>query len=187
MKITVKEGKAYISTPYNKDFVAKIKQIGGAKWNAESRCWMIPESEIDTARKYMQEVYGETDLPAEGERVTVDVTFLQTEWEVCESISLFGKVVVRAWGRDSGAKVCEDVTLVDGRIGSGGSVKNWRTTIYEGAVLRIRNIPRAALQIENPYHIKVEEVQKDGIDREALMIEREKLMARLAEIEALLK
>ena len=24
MKITVKEGKAYVSTPYNKDFVAKI-------------------------------------------------------------------------------------------------------------------------------------------------------------------
>ena len=77
MKITTKDGKAYVSTPYNKDFVTKVKQIGGARWNGSERCWVIPESEISTARTYMREVYGETDLPDEEERVTVDVTFLE--------------------------------------------------------------------------------------------------------------
>ena len=186
MKITTKNGKAYISTPYNKEFISKIKQIGGARWNGSEKCWVIPESEIDTARQYMQEVYGETDLPDDGERITVDVTFLEMASDWHEGITLFGKQICRAFGRDSGAKVGDDVTLIEGKIGSGGSRANWSTIVHEGAKFRIRNVTRAALQIDHPYNIKVEEVKKDGIDKEALRIEKEKLLARLAEINALL-
>ena len=39
MKIEINAGKANVFTPYNKDFVAKIKQIGGARWNGSARCW----------------------------------------------------------------------------------------------------------------------------------------------------
>ena len=186
MKIEVKAGKANVFTPYNKEFVAKIKQIGGARWNGSSRCWTVPEAEVDTVRAYMREVYGETDLPDEGDRVTVEVTFLEeaTDWD--GEISLFGRQICRAFGRDSGARVGEGVTLIDGKIGSGGSRANWTVWIGEGARFRVRNLPRKALSIESPYKIEVREVQQDGVDREALMAEREKLQARLAEIEALL-
>lgn len=186
MKIETRNGKAFISTPYNKEFVAKIKQIGGARWNGTERCWVIPESEIDTARQYMQEVYGETDLPDDGERITVDVTFLDDAVGRCEGIALFGKPICRAFGRDSGAKVCDGITLLDGSIESGGSRANWQTIINKGAKFRIRNLTKAALQIENDFDIEVVEVKEDGINKEALRIEKEKLLARLAEINALL-
>lgn len=186
MKITTKDGKAYVSTPYNKDFVTKAKQIGGARWNGSERCWVIPESEIGTVRTYMREVYGETDLPDEEERVTVDVTFLEMVEDWHDGVTVFGKQLCRAFGRDSGAKVGDGVTLIEGRIGSGGSRANWTTVVHEGAKFRIRNLAKAALQIECDYNIKVEEVKEDVVNKEALRIEREKLLARLAEIDALL-
>ena len=186
MKITVKEGKAYVETPYNKEFVSKIKQIGGARWNSASRCWMVPEAEIDTVRTYMKEVYGETDLPDEGERITIDVTFDEDVYEWDREIVLFGRQLCRAFGRDSGAKVSDGVTLIEGEIGSGGSRNNYNVWAHAGAKFRIRNLPLTALNIESPYKVTVVEVQKDSIDREALMAEKAKLMARLAEINALL-
>lgn len=185
--VTIKDGKAYISTPYSREFVAKIKRIGGAKWDADSKRWAIPADELDIARRYMLEVYGETDLPDEEGKITVDVKFLDTEDEICEGITLFGRTIVQAWGRDTGAKVCDDVTLIDGSVRSGGSRANWRTIIDEGTVLRIKNLTRAALQLETEYDIEVKEVTPEGADKEALMAEKEKLLARLAEIEALLK
>lgn len=188
MKITVKikGARAHIYTPYNKAFVSKIKRIGGSEWDGMERCWIIPASELDIARKYMQEEYGETDLPDDEERVTVDVKFCYDEYETTSSICLFGRPVIKAWGRDSGARTCEDVTLIEGRIYSAGSMKYWETCVEKGTVLRIKNLTRAALELEPDYEIEITEVQKPGADVEALMIEKEKLLARLAEIDKIL-
>ena len=147
---------------------------------------MIPETEISLARQYMMEVYGETDLMDEDERITVKVTFNHDEGKITAPIVLFGKEIARAWGRDSGAKVGEDVTLLSGNVHSGGSLANWRTEIDKGTVLKIRNLPRKALEIENDYDISVEEVEEKEVDRKALEEEKSKLLARLAEIERLL-
>lgn len=177
---------AKVITPYNAEFVAKVKGIGGRKWNAAERCWEVPESEIETVRVYMMDIFGETDLPTEGEKVTVKVTFNSDESKRRESITLFGKTLARAWGRDSGAKVGEDVTLISGKVTSGGSVKNWYTEVEEGTVLKVRNVPRAALEQDTDLDVTVEVMETAGIDRAALMDEKEKLLARLAEIENLL-
>ena len=186
MKITVENGMAKVFTPYNATFVAKIKNIGGRKWNADERCWSVPEAEIETVRQYMMDVYGETDIPDETERVTVKVTFLEDAEALCDSVNLFGKNVARATGRDSGAKVENDVTLIDGKIRSGGSARYWKTIVEKGTIVKVRNVPKSALGIATEYEVEVEEISTPGIDRAALIAEKEKLMARLAEIEKLL-
>ena len=53
-------------------------------------------------------------------------------------------------------------------------------------MIKVRNISRAALALETEYDITVAEVEDAGIDRAALIEEKEKLLARLAEIEKLL-
>ena len=58
MKIEVMNGKANVYTPYNPDFVKKVKGIGGAKWNGSEKCWEIPETAIEAARAIMCEVFG---------------------------------------------------------------------------------------------------------------------------------
>jgi len=42
-----------------------------------------------------------------------------------------------AFGRDSGAKVGYDARLISGKIGSGGSAKNWYCIAYEGSVFEL--------------------------------------------------
>ena len=42
-----------------------------------------------------------------------------------------------AFGRDSGAKVGYDARMISGKIGSGGSAKNWYCIAYEGSVFEL--------------------------------------------------
>ena len=185
MKITIENERARIYTPYNAEFVSRIKNIGGRKWNASEKCWEVPKTEVNTVREYMLEIFGETDLGT-GERVTVKVTFNDDAVATCGSIVLFGKTVARATGRDSGARNGDDATLVFGKIGSGGSARYWTTEIDEGAVIKLRNVPKAALDIDTEYDVTVEILEEAEIDRNALIEERERLLARLEEINKLL-
>lgn len=187
MKITIENGTAKVYTPYNREFVEKIKTIGGRKWDATEKCWTVPESEVETVRKHMMDVFGETDQPIAGEKVTVKITFnREGASDYREGIYLFGKPIIRAFGRDSGARVCDDVTLIEGKVTSGGSSKNWYTLAAEGTVLKVRNVPKAALEMIEGYDVTVEEIEETGINRQALEDEKAKLLARLAEIETLL-
>lgn len=182
MKIEIRDNTAYVFTPYNPAFVKEIKTIGGAKWDGVQRCWKVPEATVDTVRKIMMEVYGETDLPDGGEKVTVRVKFNEMETSLRSSIVVFGKTIACAFGRDSGARVGDEAAFIVGAPRSGGSAKNWTTVIDEGSVVEIRNVPIAALNDSYEYEI----VEEKKIDRSALEEEKAKLLKRLAEIEALL-
>ena len=43
IKVTIKDGRASIYTPFNRDFVAAIRNVGGRKWDGENKCWTVPE------------------------------------------------------------------------------------------------------------------------------------------------
>ena len=184
MKIVEKNGMIDVYTPYNAEFVMMIKQIGGARWNADEKCWTVPATEVETVRQYMMEVYGESDISCD-DKVTVIVTFEEDAYADRAPIVLFGKTVASAWGRDSGARPGSDVTIIDGDIDSGGSMKYWRTEIDKGTVLKIRNVPRAMLSRDTRYSISVV-VDETFIDTQALQDEKEKLLRRIAEIDAIL-
>ena len=34
IKVTIKDGRASVFTPFNRDFVAAIRNVGGRKWDA---------------------------------------------------------------------------------------------------------------------------------------------------------
>ena len=184
MKIDIKDSTAYVYTPYNPNFVEEIKTIGKAKWDPVNKCWTVPVATVDRVREIMMEVYGETDLPDESKRVTVRIRFLEDVEKKCGPIILFGKIIASAFGRDTGGKPGDDVVLLEGNLKSGGSRANWLTIIPEGTVLEVRNVPEAALWDGDWFTYEI--VEKKGIDREALEAEKKKLLARLAEIEALL-
>ena len=78
IKVTIKDGRASVFTPFNRDFVAAIRNVGGRKWDGESKCWTVPEESLPQVRQIMMDVYGETDLPDAGGSVTVKVTFTVT-------------------------------------------------------------------------------------------------------------
>ena len=176
-------GSYNVYTPYNKDFVRRIKGIGGTRWNPNARAWNVPAAGIETARGIMVDIYGESDIPAEQKMVTIRVKFADEYVEYCAGVSAFGKTLAYARGRDSGACVGDDVILETGTIGSGGSAKNWMTVIGAGSSFLLTVPESIYLRDKDKWDTEIVENESSDSKRMALIAEREKLMARLAEIE----
>lgn len=188
IQVEIKNGKAYIASPYNVEFVRRIKLSGG-KWSAASKRWYIPEPALPSVRTMMAEVYGETDEGPASEYVTLVVKWLKDDWEPCGPITFAGRVIASAWGRDSGAKPGTNVSFIAGAPTSGGSAKNWETQIPEGSIVEIYYVPLNKAQELVSNHPRWMEVSIEGapvVDKDALKAEREQLMKRIAEIDALL-
>lgn len=190
--VEIKDGQAYLTTPYNPVYVQRIKQVG-ARWDASSKCWCINDQSVDVARKIMREVYGEDDQN-QGEKVTVIATFSADQSALRSDYCLLGKVIARAYGRDTGARVGAGVAFAEGAPQSGGSVKNWRTVIPAGSVVEIYDVPLrfAEQEIEriksqdDGSGIEFQVKKRSCIDRAALESERERLLLRIAEIDEIL-
>lgn len=133
---------AYITTPYNPDFVARVKALSG-HWDASSRRWKVKAQAVDAVRAAMMEIYGESDQPSTDERVTVIVRVAKEIETYTAPVTLFGKVVAAAYGRDTGARVGSDAAFSKGAPTSGGSARNWATVIPAGCEIEIYNVPRA--------------------------------------------
>lgn len=110
IKIVIEDGKAKLFTPYNGDFVSRIKKAGSAKWDAKEKCWTIPEVSVSAAREIMTEVYGYNDI-SEGETVNIRITVNSELSKQGKDVILFGKVLSHAFGRDSGGKSGDDVFM----------------------------------------------------------------------------
>lgn len=183
-EIKLSDGKAYIYTPYNNDFVRRVKLLGG-RWNASKRCWTIDERDVQDVRNAMREVYGRDDMPVT-ETVDVELTFVETVEERCAPVTIMGRTIASAFGRDSCAKIGDDVMFTAGAPESTGSAKNWYTTIPAGCVVKLVRLPKAMAESSVPDGVKVR-ILGEEVNRDELLAEKEKLLARIAEIDAMLE
>lgn len=183
MKIVVENGKARVYTPYNKEFVKAIKNIGQAKW--QDGAWVVPANMVDAVRAIMMDIYGETDISTT-EKVDVKLTFSEGVDAYRSAVTIFGKTIARAYGRNSRVDVGDDVAFIKGAPKASGSVNNWNTRIPEECVCIVSNVPETMLNEELPEGVTAE-VLKKTVDRKALEEEKERLLARIAEIDSLLK
>lgn len=185
--ITVTGARLSVTAPYNSDFVAEAERLGG-KW--EPPAWRFDARDEQRIRNICRDVYGSDGF-------TADLVTLRVEWHRKSyadkgPIEIRGRTIARAFGRDSGAKLGDGIILLDGGFGSGGSVKNWETTVKDGTVVLVRDFPRAAaekLVDEQPDEgLKSYAIEDEAapVDREALGAERSRLLGRVAEINRLL-
>lgn len=184
-RIDIDSGKALITSPYNLDFVKKVKLLGG-KWDAGMRVWKVDEGLIEDVRSAMREVYGRDDRGDLFGTCTVIVSFSEDVDGYKSPVTVFGRVIASAYGRDSGAKVGEGCAFLEGRPESGGSMKNWRTTVPAGSKVKIMNVPKCVLSNTSLPDGASFTVVDDEINREALLEEKENLLKRLKEIDRLL-
>ncbi|PJJ97046.1 hypothetical protein CO615_10475 [Lysobacteraceae bacterium NML75-0749] len=190
--VTTEGGLVRVIAPYSAAFVEKAKRIGG-KWKAKT--WVFDTRDEQRVRKLCIEIYGEDGSPTV-DRVTLRVTFDARHCVTHGSISIGGRDVARAFGRDSGAKLGDGVVIIEGGFSSGGSVKNWQTTVSKsGATVLIRDMPtEMANRIINDLPsgviaacIEDESAQISIVDVDALVKEREALLAKIAAIDEALK
>lgn len=130
--VTIKKtesGKYSIDCPYNKKFVARIKELGGM-WKPfvdGSRKWVVEPEALELAKDCLRDIYG-TDGTDQVESVRFQA---KINTEVRGDFELFDRTIIRVLGRDSGVRPSEGVLIVSGRAKSGGSMKNPKTILDE--------------------------------------------------------
>lgn len=186
--ITATGNMVAVNAPYNSEFISAAKRLGG-RWNAPE--WVFDARDEARVRALLIECYGTDGEVAD--LVTIRIEWTENESAKRASIEANGRTIARADGRDSGARLGDGVVLLDGEFGSGGSRANWTTTARAGTVVLVRDFPRAAAEalVAAPgrgrqYSIEPEAPEAPVVDADALRAERERLVARIAEIDALL-
>ncbi len=187
LKITRENDKIAVESPFNPNLPKRARGMGG-NWDSDRKAWEYEAADEEHVKALYMDVYGEWENTTS---VRVRITATSNLFgEDRESLYICGVQVARAFGRDTGAKVC-DAKFLTGLPTSGGSAKNWCTKIPTGAVFEIE-IPETLLE-------KLEEEgESRGFTFEQIVVrareemrklleqEREKLVARIAEIDAYL-
>lgn len=192
VEVTKTETQISVSSPYTPDLPARARALGG-KWDPAAKAWRFDARlEADVAALY-REVYGE--WPGEAaDYVTLRVTALNDVQEERGGIFVANRCLARARGRDTGAFLGDGVILRGGRFRSGGSRNYWATIMPRGTTVEVMDVPRpAAEEALDEYDgsedlaLEILEAAAPAIDRAALEEEKARLLARIAEIDALLE
>jgi len=113
---------------FNSHLVDACRKLGG-KWDKGESAWIfsaIIEDKIE-----------ELDILYNSEHIAVEITAKEKISWCNETVDFLGYTIARAYGRDTGAKLGDDVNQISGKIGSGGSMKNWTTYVTEGSTFRL--------------------------------------------------
>ena len=186
--VTTENGKTSVTSPYDTEFVAKAKTIGG-KWDGPSKAWTFDARDEQRVRDLCRKVYGTDGNPVEaGDLVTVRVRLADHELSSSEGpyAKFAGRRIAERPGRDSAVRLAANVVLIEGKLASsGGSMRYPTIGANENVIVEVRDIPRATLTLEREDSYEIVGEDSD-VDVDALLSERDRLLARLAEIDALL-
>lgn len=187
IEIIRSENRIAVKSPYSSSLPQRARALGGS-WDAAKKVWLYDAADEELVRSLYMDVYGEWEG---SQHIRVRITTTKDLIGRCDSVYVCGVQIARAYGRDSGAKVM-DAKYISGDLPiSGGSAKHWCTIVPAGAMFDIQ-IPQdrlAALEREGEDRGFAVQVVDEGRDRKIqnLREEREKLMKRIAEIDAILE
>ncbi len=183
IEIREENGKIYTYTPYNADFVVEAKKNLSGKWDPSKKAWYFDPRNRGMVEKAIEQVYG-VNLANQGDTVTIRVDFANLkDHAVGREFLIGGITIVRKISRDVYPVIAENAVLESGTFyNRGGSCAHPSIEWDEdnAPVMLIHDIPRVVAEKEGW------EIVEDEIDREALEAEKKKLLARIAEIDALL-
>lgn len=183
IQLTIVDDKVKVVTPYNDEFVQKCRNLRGT---FKAGAWWFDDSIVDYVREAMIQFFGTTgEVPFETCTLLVKGF---SDYVQHKPVILFGRTIARAFGRDSGARLGDDIVFISGSYDSGGSVKNWRTNVSD-ATFEIHNFPVPSLELPDVKKAiedgwcEVKQVRKKR-DPEEVKAEIEALKARIIELEA---
>lgn len=139
-EIMIKEGSIYLVSPYDKDLASKCRNLNG-DWTGSAWEFKYDEDVLDAVKHAVEETF---DFEYDAPRVTARIEFKEDFYKRKAPYTIGGYILSEARNRDSGAKVGPGVLLIEGRIESGGSMKNWSSEVLAGSVFKIKNFPKGA-------------------------------------------
>lgn len=134
---------------YNGILVASAKQIGG-KWDSEEKVWVFPKL-VENEVEILDNLFND-DI------VNIEIKSIGRRFGEQEPVNIFGYKICSAWGRDTGAKLADNICMISGNISSGGSSKNWGTIIDDGSVFRLsvsKNLIDRFPEVSEKWEIKI--------------------------------
>lgn len=193
----IENGKLYVSSDYNAEWVKRAKLIGG-KWDGSRKCWRFGVDDAGTVSDALLDIFGDdgSDEPAKVADIFVRVDKLYDDTE----ITICGVPICRRMQRDDPVRMADGVVLVRGAFGeSGGSAKHPRVCAMEDTVVKIKNVPERLIDkmlrddkikdaiehVEHDHPVQPEEPEEpDTLKRvDQLRKERDELVKRIAEID----
>lgn len=180
-----RDGKVSVAAPYAEEFVRLARQSGG-KWDRARRVWVWSADNADLARKAVRDVYGiDVDAPQPLVTVEVDAGCLPEEGN---RLLLGGLTVATRFYRDSQVRLADNAVVVNGGLfsPSGGSRNKPRVEAGYDTWLRVTDVTPAQVEWlkanvpDDGWRLVTPESERaDG-----LRAERERLLKRVAEIDA---
>lgn len=152
IRITATEQKIYIVTPFNASFKDALKSRFRARWNSDTKEWIIAFRYRDELDPLLYDYYGvsmiaEVTTPSLM-KVAIDADALYRASGAGSEITLAGSRVAVRWGRDEAVKVYRGVFTKDGEDfrfpRSGGSMRRPRVAgcgELDGATLETEITP----------------------------------------------
>lgn len=175
------DGSVFLVSPYNLNVPPRAKRLGG-KWDAKRRAWRFDVRDLERVRALAADVFGFDEL---GPSVTVRINAEDyVDRDHSDRVVFAGRIVARRCGRDDDVRLAGNMVLVSGRFASSAGSRSCPEIGWtdDPAILEIRDIPASSL---SKAHGKYEIVDDAGLDA-GLLEERERLQARIREIDALL-
>ena len=169
----------------NIEFISKAKTLGG-KWSFITKSWDFDVRNEVLIRQVVLDIFG-TDGHFSPEKVSIRAAF-KSQVKSKGPITLGGKIIAVASGNSGTPKLGPNVILESGSFESGGSYANWKTLSIDAVVL-IHDFPKnvaEGLIKKYPSMVSIIETSKTLIDLSQIISERDRLQARLIEIEKIL-
>lgn len=179
-KIDKKDGKLYITAPYNQSFIGQIKAQGG-KWEPNKKVWVTEEGKEEAIKAIIRSVYG-IDLD---NNKTIDIEYKAIDfWPDRQDVKVGGIVTATRRGRNSGVLYLASTYVKSGTEPNplgGGSAKH-PSVDPEVDTVFVSTIPESVyngLSDEDKAKIKVLDGQ---VSLEGLLKEKAELLKKLDEL-----
>ena len=134
---------------FNQHLVDACRKLGG-KWDGAEKAWVFSGMVADEVDA-LDDIFNSALAVYE---ITFETGFgaHQSAMDIC------GYTVARATGRDSGAPLADGVALLEGGFSSGGSTKNWETTVTAGTKIRMELPLAVVAKYPEPAAIKIQKI-----------------------------
>lgn len=173
----------YFKGEYNTEFIKKAKRLGG-RWDRSTNAWVFPEDRKSFLLPVIYSIYG-TDgiVPPVYANVEIDMDLFYAEESTAQQNRIGGFILAKRMSRDSEVLLPEWAFVTEGKFCESGGSRNSPCVTWESGTKVRAKIPEVIYE-RNKDRDGIRLIEE--INQEALQIERDYLVKRLAEVDAIL-